>query len=333
MELEQRDQSSTLTLIDIFNRPYDNYFQCLRDIELYNLQKNNSDTMTGSIVLHDKNSFNQRCAIAVHLLPDINLCFPVGDISHKRINEDGSCEIVLGFMGLYGVDSPLPHYWLEQILRNSESAKSLHSFFDIFNQRIYLLLYFAWKKCQPVVLLEQGDLGYLDYLRAISGNALCDTDTLEFAFVGILGQRVHNACTLKGMLKDYLQDVTVNILQFVPCWVRVDATGYFGCNKSSDLRLGDNVLLGERVYVATDKITIILGPVVSDYAEKLLEDTLGLEKLHRLIDKYLGPDYHYTLQLKVIINKSLLILGKDKMRLGQLAWMGEGRGVECMVRL
>lgn len=333
MEYEQRHQSSTLTLIDIFNRPYDNYFQCLRDIELYNLQKNNSDTMQRSIVLHDENGFHQRCAITVHLLPDINLSFPVGDILHKRINEDGSCEIVLGFMGLYGVDSPLPHYWLEQLLRNSESAKSLHSFFDIFNQRIYLLLYFAWKKCQPVVLLEQGSLGYLNYLRAISGNAVCDTDTVEFSFSGVLGQRVHNACKLKGMLKDYLQDVIVNVLQFVPSWVRVDATKYIGCNKSSELRLGDNVLLGERVYVATDKIIILLGHVVSDYAEKLLEDTIGLEKLHCLINKYLGLDYNYYLQLKVIINKSLLILGKDKMRLGQISWMGEGQGLECVIRL
>lgn len=301
--------------------PYNDYYQLMRDIEKFcrdkqsQIKKSNSELMS----LHGHNEGRE----LLRIKPSTTLNFPENDILNITINEHSKYEITLSFLGLYGVDSPLPHYWLVRVMEDNETSKMLCAFLDIFNPRLYHLLYLAWKKTQTIVLLEQGKNGYLNYLQFLSGNLLNEADTAEFAYAGLLGQRVHSACTLKYILRDYLNNVDVTILQFVSQWVCIKTILNLTHNCDNELCLGNNSLLGSRVLEASSKIVIILGPVSYSYALQLLIDDCGINQLHSLIKRYLGFYYEYTLELKVLINNKCLVLGIDNMSLGRIVWLGD----------
>jgi len=91
----------------------------------------------------------------VRCIPDTSLAFPASDI--QRIGEKkGNIELVLSFMGLIGVSSPLPIYFSEYVSRYEENALPLIDFLNIFNNRFYVLFYRSWKKYRFVRALSAG---------------------------------------------------------------------------------------------------------------------------------------------------------------------------------
>lgn len=50
------------------------------------------------------------------------------------------------FMGLYGVDSPLPTAYIDDITQQREGHEALEGFLDIFNHRFMTQFYRIWRK-------------------------------------------------------------------------------------------------------------------------------------------------------------------------------------------
>ncbi|MFX0209887.1 MAG: type VI secretion system baseplate subunit TssG, partial [Candidatus Hodarchaeota archaeon] len=75
--------------------------------------------------------------------------FPSKDICSFDC-KDGIMTFVLSFLGLYGVDSPLPRCYHEEVaVQQSIQGPGnvpIQNFLDIFNTRFYWLYYQAWKK-------------------------------------------------------------------------------------------------------------------------------------------------------------------------------------------
>src|SRR4030042_3332844 len=75
--------------------------------------------------------------------------YPPSDIREICYNE-GVITFVLTFLGLYGINSPLPRCYHEQVdfLQRilGEGQVPLQNFLDIFNNRFYWLYYQSWKK-------------------------------------------------------------------------------------------------------------------------------------------------------------------------------------------
>src|SRR5690349_3267682 len=71
----------------------------------------------------------------IQLTVSEELGFPASSILISE--ENNQREIKLYFMGLYGVDSPLPHYFLEACLREDEESQVLRKIIGITNQRLY----------------------------------------------------------------------------------------------------------------------------------------------------------------------------------------------------
>lgn len=53
------------------------------------------------------------------------------------------------FMGLYGVDSPLPTAYLDDIAQHREGHEALQGLLDIFSHRIMTQFYRIWRKYRP----------------------------------------------------------------------------------------------------------------------------------------------------------------------------------------
>lgn len=59
-------------------------------------------------------------------------------------------------LGLYGVDSPLPTAYLDDIAQRREGHEALEAFLDIFNHRIFTQFYRIWRKYSYPATFEVG---------------------------------------------------------------------------------------------------------------------------------------------------------------------------------
>ncbi len=259
---------------------------------------------------------------AVRFRPAPEISFPAGDIRRCSLDDRGRLDFELNFMGLYGVDGPLPHFFIEQVASADEPGQVLRAFLDIFNHRLYQLLYLAWKKFrQPTTGDGEASL-YERYLGALRGIPAAGAPAEDLAFAGLLGSRVKNSEGLAGILAEFLQ-MPVRIRQQVPCWVRLDGVPPLGAD-GEGLRLGENCLLGDRVLDVSRKLEVILGPVPMAAAWELLPGRERAGELGRLIRRYLDPTLDFDLVLQIRAEPGPAArLGGQEVILGWTACLGE----------
>lgn len=85
----------------------------------------------------------------VRFRPHPGMGFPVSEL--KAIEQDEEhperpLTVRTTFLGLYGVDSPLPTSYLDDIAQGREGHEALEAFLDIFNHRIFTQFYRIWRK-------------------------------------------------------------------------------------------------------------------------------------------------------------------------------------------
>ncbi len=256
------------------------------------------------------------------------ICFPATDIKECSIDEHNRLKLKLTFMGLCGVDSPLSHYFLEYAQRDDEHAKCVSDFLNIFNNRLYTFLYLVWKKYRPFVCIEKSL--YLEYLKFLSGNTLMTQDGNEFAFVGLLGSSVHSAVALTGMISEYLDNVPVNVQQFVPYLINLSVLRI----GISEIRLGDNAILGNQIMTKARKIIIQIGPLDDQCAAQLFPEQVENHRLKNLVSRYLGPTLQFDIVLIInITHDHCLKLGSDNIGLGRISWLGKCTYKNCWIQI
>jgi type VI secretion system protein ImpH len=102
----------------------------------------------------------------IQLHPRASSVFPAADVHriaqhpasaspNGQPNTGPTVDVTLTFMGLYGVNAPLPPYFTEPIFRTPEDSEALRGFLDLLNHRIYTLFYRSWKKYRPLRAFEQ----------------------------------------------------------------------------------------------------------------------------------------------------------------------------------
>jgi predicted component of type VI protein secretion system len=124
----------------------------------------------------------------IKFMPGNNLGFPVGDALSF---DENTSEVKLGFMGLMGVDSPLPHYFIKKPeLLNMDLLK-------IINHKIYVLYYLSIKKSRGWAMPNPDEAWPHPY-AAISRENLYKN------------------------LKLYLGNVSVTVHEFNPKWIELE---------------------------------------------------------------------------------------------------------------
>lgn len=258
----------------------------------------------------------------VRLRPAPEISFPAADIRRCRFDEQGRFDFELNFFGLYGVDAPLPHFFLEAVASQDDAGKVLRAFLDVFNQRLYQLLYLGWKKHNDHGRQGPGSL-YERYLTALAGSAGVETRGHGRAYAGLLGSRIKNAEGLLGLLEDFLQ-MPVTVRQHYPCWVRLEQRPALGAADGEPLVLGENCSLGDRVLDVSRKILIRIGAVPVGQAIELLPGQPRATELGELIRQYLDPTIEFDIELLVSSEPGPpLRLGSQPAILGWCAGLGQ----------
>jgi type VI secretion system protein ImpH len=252
----------------------------------------------------------------VALTPAREVSFPAGELRRCYRDRDERFRFELNFMGFYGVDSPLPQYFNDITSRDVDGSEPLRAFLDMFNQRLYLLLYDAWKK-----LNRHGDTAeqksiYYRYLSAFSGK-ISPSGRLDHA--GIFGGRVKSSQALCGILKDVL-NCPVTVQQNIPTWITIDTPTRLG-NRTM---LGSDTLVGQRIMDVNGHIRIQIGPISSHRAAALYPGESQAKEVATLISEFLDPGVDFDLELHVTNDTSdQLTLNSSHSALGWSGCLGK----------
>lgn len=117
----------------------------------------------------------------VRFRPWPGMGFPVSELKAVETDEDHpdlSPTVRTTFLGMYGVDSPLPTAYLDDIAQRREGYEATTAFLDIFSHRIHTQYYRIWRKYAYPATFEAGgvDARYCDgVIPDESGYFLDDT--------------------------------------------------------------------------------------------------------------------------------------------------------------
>jgi type VI secretion system protein ImpH len=266
----------------------------------------------------------------VRLRPTLNLSFPCGDLAEARWLEEvgnGHLQVTTTFLGLYGSDSPLPAHFTEALLAESKEDERVRDFVDLFHHRILSLLYRVWKKYRYYVTFKtDGSDAISQVVRGFLGigtphlDESLDISPLRlFRYVGLLSQRPRSAAGLIGQLADCFEGIGFDIGQCVGRWVWIQPNdrNALGVEKCT---LGQDFLLGERIFDRSGKFRVKVGPVGFDDYASFLPNGSAAADLSQIVRFYcddpLEHDIEVTLRGEEVPETPL---GEPGL-LGRLSW-------------
>ncbi len=264
----------------------------------------------------------------IRFRPNPAMVFPSSDVRSVTLDEDGA-EVMVTFMGLYGIASPLPIYLYEDLATETDDTLPLRHFLDIFNHRLYSYFYRAWKKYRPGGIAEADRDDSTARFLAVAGlgtpGALTDAPVSIgrlAGFAGLLNRRVRNAEGLYTLLAAFTGGLKLEIIENVVRRVRVTQRPRLGGGGPS-ATLGGSALLGATVLDAGGKFRVVLGPMGLNDFESYLPGGEKAEALGYLVHLY-APDF---LDFDVLLrletqHMPALRLGDRQARLGENTWVG-----------
>lgn len=270
--------------------------------------------------------------VPIRIRPSVDLVFPATDVKWIETLESDKVAVVATFMGLYGIDSPLPYYFYEELATGAAETLPHRDFLDVFNHRLYAFYYRAWKKYRPWVDHEANseDVHSRRFVALAGLGTPEASDTLSVhplrlaAQAGILGPQARNASGLEAFLEAFFEGVSVEVIENVPRWVSIPSESGLG---DEDVQLGRGHAIGKMMYDRSGKFRIRMGPMGVDQYLSLLPGEDGARQLQDLVRLYL-PDYlDYDVELQVCADDvPTTTLGKDGATLGYTTSAGDPTG-------
>ena len=259
--------------------------------------------------------------------------YPPKDI-RAFAHKDGVMTFVLNFMGLYGINSPLPRCYHEQVALQQSSHGAgevpLQNFFDIFNNRFYWLYYQAWKKYRYYLQLnEEAENRTTQRVFAFIGRgpetAKEQSQIRRFnllQFSGILSSRHRNKAGLMIMLHEFFPRYKIRIEEFVPHWIKLAETPSIGGKNGA--RLGVNAVAGNSVLDYMSRVCVEIGPMpFVDYLE-FVPNAPKAALLKELLHLYLNDGLEFDVKFIVQSESIVTVPWNDRrLRVGSTIWLGK----------
>ena len=271
--------------------------------------------------------------------------YPPRDIRSFEFDKN-TITFILNFMGLYGINSPLPRCFHNQVAlqQNIHGAGNvpLQNFMDIFHNRFYWLYYQAWKKYR--YYLQLGDTPHnktmqrlhsfigTGHLQSTNGESTSSSHKEKqpistfklLQLSGILCNRVRNKEGLQILLKEFFPKIQIKIHEFFPKMVKLMKLPSIGKGTGERIKLGSNSVLGKSVIDYMSCIGIEIGPIsFTDYLEFTVESA-NAALLRKLLKLYLHDGLEYNIKFTVKSESIKSVCWNDpRLRLGSTMWLGK----------
>jgi type VI secretion system protein ImpH len=282
---------------------------------LSDTQKDGNDTLPG---------------LRVH--PELSLDYPQSDITWIQERENGQgYEIETTFFGLYGVSSPLPGFYTEELFDDDwDEQKAARGFLDIIHHRLYPMLYQAWLKYRfNFNAIEHNNSQYWEIIYSLIGlseefrNKLPNPGML-LKYTGIIGMHPKSQLGLQTILSDMFKHIPISIEPCVKRQVKIIPQQKCLLGQQNNT-IGQDSVVGEFVADRSGKFRINLGPVDQTVFEELASDNTLVETIRSITSLFLIKPLLYDIQLLLLkgAEQPVQIGDEGNSSLGKNTWLGE----------
>jgi len=266
----------------------------------------------------------------VRIRPRLGLGFPERDIESIKRDEAGHYHLEANFFGLYGVTSPLPTFYTEDLIDEQLQGRSAsRDVLDVLHSALYPLLFRAWEKHRLwMSIAERRDLSRLNLLRTLIGLADAGPQWRQHApemlrYAGIFNQFPRSALGLEQLITTALDGESVEVVPCVPTQVPIDHEARCRLGTQGNV-LGQDCLLGRHVDDRATTLDIRVGPLSAIRFHLLLPGAGLFRRIERLAALYLQIPLKCRLVLSVKqAEQRSTALGDGWQRLGLNTWLGD----------
>lgn len=268
----------------------------------------------------------------VRFRPHPGMGFPASELKAVEYDEDNPSApptVRTTFMGLYGVDSPLPTAWLDDIAQQREGHEAQEAFLDIFNHRILTQFYRIWRKYSYPATFEAGGKDTTSRsLLGLIGLGIPGTDkhiaTPVSRFLALLGIMRLPARTEEGiqaLVRLLAPHTAASVTPRCPRSVYLARPlGFYG---DDDFQLDGYTVLGDETTEISSQLLIALYTDDLDEAQGWLPEGQIYEDFLVLLRVYLG--WRYKARIQLTVPTQLLpapVLGETPFLLGLTGVLG-----------
>lgn len=269
----------------------------------------------------------------VRFRPWPGMGFPVSELKQIEIDEDNPDlppTVRTTFLGMYGVDSPLPGTYLDDISQRREGHEALTAFLDIFSHRITTQYYRIWRKyAYPATFEAGGTDATSQCLLGLVGLGIPGTAehvaTPVSRFLALLGTMrlpTRNAEGIRALVNLLAPNTEATVIQHDP--VKIHVTRRIGLGRENRVSLSQRATLGKTAKEANSRVRVTLFTRNPAEADGWLPGGALHTDLLALMRVYLG--YRSDVRLRLTVPVKLLPeprLGKGRrMQLGRTGLLG-----------
>ncbi|MFJ5158929.1 type VI secretion system baseplate subunit TssG [Pantoea sp. NPDC088449] len=265
---------------------------------------------------------------AVRLLPHPGMGFPAGELKAVEYSDsdDAAPPVVrTTFLGLYGVDSPLPGAYVDDITQRDEGHEALQGFLDIFNHRILTQFYRIWRKYSYPATFEAGGsdktsqslLGLVGLGIPGTGRHIATPVSRFLALLGVMRQPGRTEEGIRALVRLLAPGTSVRVQPHCLRPVRVNHP------LECEFVLDGNAPLGDEAMDANSQLLIELQTSCADEARRWLPDGQLYQDFLALLRVYLG--WRYRARIRLRLDTHLLAapaLGETPFWLGMIGVLG-----------
>lgn len=262
--------------------------------------------------------------------------YPPKDIRSFEFKND-VMYFVMNFMGLYGVNSPLPRCYHEQVALqqtlHGPGQVPLQNFYDIFNNRFYWLYYQAWKKYRYYLQLSDDPTNktmqrVFSFIGQGPQHKKDTTAINRFKLLqcsGVLCSRIRNKAGMHILCAEFFPQFKFKIKEFIPHMVKLAERPYLGNqNKEKAFQLGGFSVVGESMLDCMSRIRVEIGPINFDDFLEFIPGGKFAGLLKKLLNLYINDGLEYDIKLIVKTAGIKLKPWNDpRIRLGSTLWLGK----------
>ncbi|WP_047608874.1 type VI secretion system baseplate subunit TssG [Rahnella aquatilis] len=263
----------------------------------------------------------------VRFRPHPGMGFPVSELKTVETDPDFPNDpptVRTTFMGLYGIDSPLPTSYIDDITQRRDGHDATEAFLDIFNHRIMTQFYRIWRKYSYPATFEAGGTDNMSQnMMALAGITHTNTPPAS-RLLALLQPLVRPTRTAEGIAGVIMSQAPNTRVTVKPHQVAImPAAKRARFSFSEQQRLGDHLVLGSETADVNYSIGVEMYTEDPEEAKGWLPGGQLREDVFTLLRVYLGCDYDASLKLTIPIELAPLPrLGDRSLLMGYNVVMG-----------
>lgn len=270
----------------------------------------------------------------VRFRPDPGMGFPAGELKAIETDEhhpDRPATVRTRLLGLYGVDSPMPTGFVDDIAQRREGHEALEAFLDIFNHRIFTQFYRIWRKYSYPASFEAGGrdatsqclLGLIGLGIPGTAQQVATPISRFLALLSVMRLPTRNAEGILALVNLLAPNTRAHVTAHWPH--RLVLTQPASLCATQPVNLSQGTPLGNVAFDANSQLRLALYTQDPDEARGWLPGNTLHGDLLVLLRVYLGWRCTATLQLSLpLASLPRAVLGGEPLLLGMTSVLGLG---------